>query len=139
MMTSDSIATSHGYLSAYLKQHQAEHYRRLSAIRGDGDWEGWVSIFLEGVAAASADAERSIIDVASLITADRQRRRQAAGGSRHPGRAHWAEEEPRLQLPGLRGPALPVTGPHEPAGARGSSRYPFSRNPSGWIALTRLA
>ncbi|MCX7274460.1 MAG: Fic family protein [Burkholderiales bacterium] len=61
------------YLSGYLKQHQAEYYRRLSAIRGDGDWEGWVSFFLEGVAAASAQAERSIIDVASLITADRKR------------------------------------------------------------------
>lgn len=61
------------YLSGYLKQHQAEYYRRLSAIRSDGDWEGWVSFFLEGVAAASADAVRSIIDVASLITADRKR------------------------------------------------------------------
>ena len=60
-------------LSAYLKQHQAEYYRRLSAIRTDGDWEGWVAFFLEGVAVASADAERSIIDVASLITADRKR------------------------------------------------------------------
>jgi Fic family protein len=61
------------YLSGYLKQHQAEYYRRLSAIRSEGDWEGWVSFFLEGVSAASADAERSIIDVASLITADRKR------------------------------------------------------------------
>jgi Fic family protein len=61
------------YLSGYLKQHQAEYYRRLSAIRSGGDWEGWVSFFLEGVAAASAEAERSIIDVASLITADRKR------------------------------------------------------------------
>jgi len=61
------------YLSGYLKQHQAEYYRRLSAIRDDGDWEGWVSFFLEGVAMASAEAERSIIDVASLITADRKR------------------------------------------------------------------
>lgn len=26
------------YLSGYLKQHQAEYYRRLSAIRSDGDW-----------------------------------------------------------------------------------------------------
>ena len=60
------------YLSGYLKQHQAEYYRRLSAIRTDGDWEGWVAFFLEGVAMASADAERSIIDVASLITADRK-------------------------------------------------------------------
>ena len=61
------------YLSGYLKQHQAEYYRRLSTIRSGGDWEGWVSFFLEGVAAASAEAERSIIDVASLITADRKR------------------------------------------------------------------
>ena len=61
------------YLSGYLKQHQAEYYRRLSAIRSDGDWEGWVSFFLEGVAVASAQAERSVIDAASLITADRKR------------------------------------------------------------------
>lgn len=61
------------YLSGYLKQHQAEYYRRLSAIRGEGDWEGWVSFFLEGVASAAADAERGIIEVASLITAHRKR------------------------------------------------------------------
>lgn len=61
------------YLSGYLKKHQAEYYRRLSAIRSEGDWEGWVSFFLEGVVAASGDAERSIIDLASLITADRKR------------------------------------------------------------------
>lgn len=61
------------YLSGYLKLHQAEYYRRLSAIRTDGDWEGWVSFFLEGVATAAGDAERSIIEVASLITADRKR------------------------------------------------------------------
>ncbi|ODV03124.1 MAG: cell filamentation protein Fic [Rubrivivax sp. SCN 70-15] len=60
-------------LSGYLKQHRAEYYRRLSTVRTEGDWEGWVSFFLEGVAAASAEAERSIIDVASLITADRKR------------------------------------------------------------------
>lgn len=61
------------YLSGYLKTHQAEYYRRLSVIRSEGDWEGWVAFFLEGVVAASGDAERSIIDLASLITADRKR------------------------------------------------------------------
>ena len=66
------------YLSGYLKQHQDEYYRRLSAIRGEGDWEGWVSFFLEGVAAASAAAERGIIDVASLITADRKQLLESA-------------------------------------------------------------
>ena len=35
------------YLSGYLKQHQTEYYRRLSAIRTEGDWESWIEFFLE--------------------------------------------------------------------------------------------
>ena len=65
------------YLSGYLKQHQAEYYRRLSAIRTDGDWESWVTFFLEGVAAAAADAETNIIAVATLVTANRKRLMQS--------------------------------------------------------------
>lgn len=61
------------YLSGYLKQHQTEYYRRLSAVRTEGDWEGWVAFFLEGVAVAATDAERGIVAVASLVTADRRR------------------------------------------------------------------
>lgn len=61
------------YLSGYLKQHQAEYYRRLSAIRTEGDWESWVRFFLEGVAIAAGDAEKNIIEVASLVTTDRRR------------------------------------------------------------------
>jgi Fic family protein len=61
------------YLSGYLKQHQAEYYRRLSAVRTDGDWEGWVAFFLEGVAQAAAEAERSIVAVATLLATDRRR------------------------------------------------------------------
>jgi Fic family protein len=61
------------YLSGYLKQYQAEYYRRLSNIRTEGDWESWVTFFLEGVCVAAADAEHSIIEVASLVAADRKR------------------------------------------------------------------
>lgn len=61
------------YLSAYLKLHQAEYYRRLAAVRTDGDWEGWVAFFLEGVELASLQAERGIVALASLVTADRRR------------------------------------------------------------------
>ena len=66
------------YLSGYLKQHQAEYYRRLSAIRSGGDWESWVTFFLDAVAVAAGDAERNIIAVASLVAADRQRLLQSA-------------------------------------------------------------
>lgn len=61
------------YLSGYLKQHQAEYHRRLSAVRTDGDWEGWVGFFLDGVEAAATEAERGIVAMASLINADRKR------------------------------------------------------------------
>ncbi|HSW17916.1 MAG TPA: Fic family protein [Ramlibacter sp.] len=66
------------YLSGYLKQHQAEYYRRLSAVRTDGDWESWVTFFLEGVATAAGDAEKNIIEVASLVATDRRRLLQSA-------------------------------------------------------------
>ena len=29
------------YLSLFLKRHRDEYYRRLTAVRIDGDWEGW--------------------------------------------------------------------------------------------------
>jgi Fic family protein len=61
------------YLSGYLKQHQTEYYRRLSSVRTDGDWEGWVAFFLEGVTKAALDAERNIVVIASLLAADRRR------------------------------------------------------------------
>jgi len=60
------------YLSGYLKQHQAEYYRRLSYIRTEGDWESWVTFFLDGVCVAAADAEHSIIEVATLVADDRK-------------------------------------------------------------------
>ncbi len=44
------------YLSLYFKQHRAEYYRQLDAVRRDGDWEAWVDFFLEGVAQTAAGA-----------------------------------------------------------------------------------
>lgn len=69
------------YLSGYLKRHQAEYYRCLSLIRTEGDWETWVSFFLEGVAVAAAEAEQSIIAVASLVAADRRKLLQSPKAS----------------------------------------------------------
>lgn len=42
------------YLSLAFKRHRAEYYRRLSAVRTEGDWEGWIAFFLE-CARESAD------------------------------------------------------------------------------------
>lgn len=61
------------YLSGYLKANQMTYYRRLSDIRTDGDWESWIRFFLEGVVEAASDAEKSVLGLASLVAADRQR------------------------------------------------------------------
>lgn len=59
------------YVSSFLKRHQAEYYRRLSSIRAEGDWEGWIGFFLECVAGAAAESEQNIIDIQTMINADR--------------------------------------------------------------------
>jgi Fic family protein len=54
------------YLSHYLKQHRAEYYDRLTAIRNDGDWEGWLKYFLRGVQQVgqeAADTARNILRI----------------------------------------------------------------------------
>jgi Fic family protein len=61
------------YLSLFFKKHRQEYYERLNAVRRDGDWEGWIKYYLEGVAEISkqaTDAARAIMD---LLTADRQK------------------------------------------------------------------
>ena len=40
------------YLSLAIRRRQREYYDRLSAVRTDGDWEGWTAFFLECVRSA---------------------------------------------------------------------------------------
>ena len=42
-------------------------------MRTEGDWEGWVGFFLDGVETAATQAERAIVALASLVNADRRR------------------------------------------------------------------
>jgi Fic family protein len=44
------------YLSTFLKAHRAEYYDRLTAVRENGDWEGWLRFFLRGVAETAEEA-----------------------------------------------------------------------------------
>lgn len=44
------------YLSHFFKRHRQEYYDRLQAVRDSGDWEGWLTFFLRGVAEVSAEA-----------------------------------------------------------------------------------
>ncbi|MEJ2625604.1 MAG: Fic family protein [Pseudolabrys sp.] len=69
------------YVSGQLKARQAEYYQHLSSIRTSGDWESWIRFFLECTTEAAESAQRSVIDIASLIAADRKKVMAAEEGT----------------------------------------------------------
>ena len=61
------------YLSLFFKRHREDYYRRLNAVRIDGDWEGWLDFFLDGVATIADEAVASARELFALVAADRAR------------------------------------------------------------------
>jgi Fic family protein len=61
------------YLSLYFKRNLHEYYDRLSRVRTDGDWEGWVEFFLRGVGLTSEEAIESAKELAAKAKDDRGR------------------------------------------------------------------
>lgn len=69
------------YLSLFFKRHQTEYYRRLNAVRTEGDWEGWLDFFLDGVATIGEEAVAAARELFATVTADRTRVIEATGFS----------------------------------------------------------
>jgi Fic family protein len=69
------------YLSHYLKAHRAEYYDRLTAIRTEGNWEGWLKFFLRGVFQVSQAATSTARAILDLREAHRQAITRNAAGS----------------------------------------------------------
>ena len=61
------------YLSLFLKTHRAEYHRRLAAVRTEGDWEGWLAYFLEGVAVVAAEAVATARRLHAIVVESRER------------------------------------------------------------------
>lgn len=61
------------YLSLFFKRHREDYYRRLDAVRVDGDWEGWLHFFLDGVATIADEAVASARELFALVGTDRAR------------------------------------------------------------------
>jgi Fic family protein len=59
------------YLSLFFKRHRAEYYRRLNAVRAEGDWEGWLDFFLDGVATTAGETVTAARELFTLVAADR--------------------------------------------------------------------
>jgi len=60
------------YLSLAFKRHRQQYYRRLSAIRTSGDWEGWTRFFLECVRETGDDAVDAAQRLFALLGRDRR-------------------------------------------------------------------
>lgn len=61
------------YLSLFFKRHRDEYYRRLNLVRLEGDWEGWIDFFLDGVATIADEGVTSARELFNLVNADRTR------------------------------------------------------------------
>lgn len=61
------------YLSLFFKRHRAEYHRRLGLVRTEGDWEGWLDFFLDGVATIAGEAVATASDLFARVTQDRER------------------------------------------------------------------
>lgn len=58
------------YLSLFFKNNRNEYYERLTAVRSEGDWEGWLAFFLEGVAETAEQVVRTTHDINRLFDED---------------------------------------------------------------------
>ncbi len=61
------------YLSLFFKQHRQEYYDRLDAVRGQGDWLGWLRFFLEGVRQTARQATDTTARILRLFDEGRRK------------------------------------------------------------------
>lgn len=61
------------YLSLYFKQHRAEYYRQLDAVRTIGDWETWLDFFLAGVVETASSAVETAQRLLAMFEGDAAR------------------------------------------------------------------
>jgi Fic family protein len=80
-------------LSLYLKQRRREYYAMLDRVRSDGDWEAWLSFFVEGVSSNAEEAVHTARRLVARATEDRDRIRMLGRISGSALRVHHALTE----------------------------------------------
>ena len=61
------------YLSLYFKTHRSAYYNHLQRVRLEGDWEGWLRFYLQGVFETAQQAVETARTVLDLFEQDRER------------------------------------------------------------------
>ena len=67
------------YLSLYFKQYRSEYYELLNNIRLTGNWEAWLTFFLEGVKSTADGAVATVERLNVMFIHDRNRIEAVAG------------------------------------------------------------
>jgi Fic family protein len=61
------------YLSLYFKQNRTTYYELLDRVRREGDWEAWLTFFLEGIKVTAEGAVATVQRLSAMFQADRVR------------------------------------------------------------------
>jgi Fic family protein len=61
------------YPSLYFKRHRAEYYEALQRVRTEGDWEGWIDFYLQGMRETAEEAAATIGRIVKLMDDDRRK------------------------------------------------------------------
>lgn len=87
------------YLSLYFKERRSDYYALLDTVRRDGDWEGWLGFFLEGVRYTAEAAESTARRQLNLFEADQSRVRLSGRAASSALRVHAVlRERPVVSL-----------------------------------------
>jgi Fic family protein len=78
------------YLSLFLKKHRTAYYELLDGVRRDGDWEAWLSFFMEGVEETASGAVVTANAISELFSKDRRALEQQGRRSGSALRVHEA-------------------------------------------------
>lgn len=66
LMEKGILTTPALYISYYLKMNRVEYYDRMTQVRRTGDYEQWVTFFLQAFADSAEDAIRTIDQLTAL-------------------------------------------------------------------------
>ena len=132
------------YLSLFFKANRDEYYRRLQAVRTDGDWEGWLRFFLEGVIETAGQAVATAKRLLDLFEQDRTTIEEQLGRTASSTlRVHeYLQKNPIVRTPratealGLSGPTIDralrrmeeLGIVHETTGMRRNRQYAYNRS-----------
>ena len=76
------------YLSLYFKRHREAYYEHLQRVRTGGDWEGWLTFFLQGVIDVAESTTRTTQRLVAMIESARQAIHEFGRGATTAHRVH---------------------------------------------------